>query len=39
MEADKVFVAASADADRAFYIQGDEVVHEKYLPAIKQEKE
>ena len=36
-ETDKAFNAISADSDWAFYIQGDEVVHEKYLPLIKQE--
>jgi hypothetical protein len=35
-ETDKAFDVVAADADWAFYIQGDEVVHEKYLPAIKQ---
>jgi hypothetical protein len=34
-ETDKAFNAISADADWAFYIQGDECVHEKYLPTIK----
>jgi hypothetical protein len=38
-ETDKAFNAISADADWAFYIQGDECVHEKYLPLIKQEME
>jgi hypothetical protein len=38
-ETDKAFKAISADADWAFYIQGDECVHEKYLPAIKKEME
>ena len=38
-ETDKAFAAISPDADWAFYIQGDEVVHEKYLPVIKQEME
>ncbi|TWR24055.1 glycosyltransferase family 2 protein [Mucilaginibacter pallidiroseus] len=38
-ETDKAFNAISADADWCFYIQGDEVVHEKYLPLIKQEME
>jgi glycosyltransferase involved in cell wall biosynthesis len=33
-ETNKAFKAASADSDWAFYIQGDEVIHEKYLPAI-----
>ncbi|HWZ17014.1 MAG TPA: hypothetical protein VNW95_17380 [Mucilaginibacter sp.] len=35
-ETDKAFNAISPDADWAFYIQGDECVHEKYLPLIKQ---
>ncbi|MFD1257154.1 glycosyltransferase family 2 protein [Mucilaginibacter terrae] len=38
-ETDKAFAAILPDADWAFYIQGDEVVHEKYLPVIKQEME
>jgi hypothetical protein len=38
-ETDKAFAAISADADWAFYIQGDECVHEKYLPIIKKEME
>lgn len=38
-ETDKAFDAISPDADWAFYIQGDECVHEKYLPLIKQEME
>lgn len=38
-ETDKAFQAISADADWAFYIQGDECVHEKYLPLIKKEME
>ncbi|MDB5125668.1 MAG: hypothetical protein JWP94_3797 [Mucilaginibacter sp.] len=38
-ETDKAFNAISMDADWAFYIQGDECVHEKYLPLIKQEME
>jgi hypothetical protein len=38
-ETDKAFAAIAPDADWAFYIQGDEVVHEKYLPLIKQEME
>ncbi len=36
VETDKAFKAISQDADWAFYIQGDEVIHEKYLEAIKQ---
>ncbi|MES2265312.1 MAG: glycosyltransferase family 2 protein [Bacteroidota bacterium] len=38
-ETDKAFNAIAPDSDWAFYIQGDEVVHEKYLPLIKQEME
>jgi hypothetical protein len=38
-ETDKAFAAISPDADWAFYIQGDEAVHEKYLPTIKKEME
>src|ERR1700744_295445 len=38
-ETDKAFHAIPADADWAFYIQGDECVHEKYLPLIKKEME
>jgi glycosyltransferase involved in cell wall biosynthesis len=34
-ETDKAFRAISADADWAFYIQGDEVVHEDDLPVIR----
>jgi hypothetical protein len=36
LETDKALAAISQDADWAFYIQGDEVIHEKYLPAIKE---
>src|SRR6266478_5060005 len=35
IETNKAFAAISPDADWCFYIQADEVVHEKYLPAIK----
>jgi hypothetical protein len=35
VETDKAMDAISKDTDWCFYIQGDEVVHEKYLPAIK----
>lgn len=38
-ETDKAFKAISDDVDWAFYIQGDECVHEKYLPLIKKEME
>lgn len=34
-ETNKAFAAISSDSDWAFYIQGDEVIHEKDLPAIK----
>jgi hypothetical protein len=36
VETDKALDAVSPDSDWCFYIQGDEVVHEQYLPAIKQ---
>jgi hypothetical protein len=39
LETDKAFAAISKDIDWAFYIQGDECVHEKYLPIIKKEME
>jgi hypothetical protein len=38
-ETDKAFHAISPDADWAFYIQGDECIHEKYLPLVKKEME
>ena len=34
-ETNKAFDAIPADFDWCFYIQGDEVIHEKYLPTIK----
>jgi len=34
LETDKAFSNISKDSDWAFYIQGDEVVHEKYLDEI-----
>lgn len=34
-ETDKAYNAISSDTDWAFYIQGDECVHEKYLPVVK----
>jgi hypothetical protein len=34
-ETDKAFDLISADADWAFYIQGDEVIHEKYHAIIR----
>jgi hypothetical protein len=33
-ETDKAFQAIPADSDWAFYIQGDEVIHEKYLDTV-----
>ncbi len=39
IETNKAFQAISGDSDWAFYIQGDEVVHEKYLPEIKKQME
>lgn len=35
-ETDKAFRAIGADTDWCFYIQGDEVVHEKYHSAIRE---
>ncbi len=35
VETNKALAAVSSDSDWCFYIQGDEVVHEKYYPAIK----
>jgi hypothetical protein len=37
LETDKAFQSISPDADWAFYIQADEVVHEKYHETIKRE--
>lgn len=34
LETDKAFAGVSEDTDWAFYIQGDEVVHEKYLDTV-----
>lgn len=39
VETDKAFQVIPDDTDWAFYIQGDEVVHEKYLPEIKTQME
>lgn len=36
VETDKALAAILPDADWAFYIQGDEVIHEKYLPVVRQ---
>jgi hypothetical protein len=38
-ETDKAFAAISTDTDWAFYIQGDELVHEKYHGLIRKEME
>ncbi len=38
-ETDKAFNAISPHADWAFYIQGDEIIHEKYHSVIKKEME
>lgn len=35
LETDKAYAAISPDTDWAFYIQGDECIHEKYLPILK----
>ena len=35
IETDRAFQAVSADSDWAFYIQADEVLHEKYYAVIK----
>ncbi|NEU08978.1 glycosyltransferase family 2 protein [Flavihumibacter sp. R14] len=35
VETDKAYAAISPDTDWAFYIQGDECIHEKYLPVIR----
>jgi len=39
LETNKALDAVMADTDWAFYIQGDEVIHEKYLPLLKKEME
>ncbi|NLA25209.1 MAG: glycosyltransferase family 2 protein [Bacteroidales bacterium] len=36
VETDKALKAISADSDWCFYIQGDEVLHEKYIPVVKE---
>jgi glycosyltransferase involved in cell wall biosynthesis len=36
VETDKALAAVSPDSDWCFYVQGDEVVHEKYLSTIQQ---
>ena len=37
VETDKAFQAISTDTDWAFYIQGDEVIHEQYLETVQKE--
>lgn len=39
VETDKAFAAVAPDSDWAFYIQGDEVIHEKYLDTIRESME
>jgi glycosyltransferase involved in cell wall biosynthesis len=39
VETNKAFDAISEDTDWAFYIQGDEVIHEQYLPEIRKSME
>lgn len=39
VETNKALDAIATNSDWAFYIQGDEVIHEKYLPLIKKEME
>jgi len=36
VETDKAFQSIPSDYDWAFYIQGDEVIHEKYIPTVKE---
>jgi hypothetical protein len=36
LETDKAMDAVSSDSDWAFYIQADEVIHERYHPAIRE---
>lgn len=35
LETNKAFAAIAKDADWAFYIQGDEILHEKHIPTIQ----
>ncbi|GAB3774806.1 hypothetical protein GCM10028818_18080 [Spirosoma horti] len=35
-ETDKALAAVSPDVDWAFYIQGDEVLHERYIPVVRE---
>lgn len=36
LETDKALAAISSDADWAFYIQGDEVLHEQSIPVVRE---
>ncbi|MFD1141382.1 glycosyltransferase family 2 protein [Larkinella insperata] len=36
VETDKALAAVAPDSDWAFYIQGDEVLHEQYLPVVQE---
>ena len=36
LETDKAYKAIDPNCDWAFYIQGDEVIHEKYIPVIRE---
>lgn len=36
VETDKAFAEVAEDSDWAFYIQGDEVMHEKYIEPVRQ---
>ena len=36
LETDKAYKAIDPNCDWAFYIQGDEVIHEKYMPVIRE---
>ncbi len=36
VETDKAYAALPEDTDWAFYIQGDEVIHEQYYPVIRE---
>jgi glycosyltransferase involved in cell wall biosynthesis len=36
VETQKAFEAIATNSDWAFYIQGDEVIHEKYIPVIRE---
>jgi glycosyltransferase involved in cell wall biosynthesis len=36
LETEKAFAAVSPDADWCFYIQADEVLHERFYPAVKE---